>query len=207
MEGDRLPADPRSGQPDLPWDGVFISRRTLITAGHCVFIHDRAGRFHDWARAIRVMPGRNGPALPFGAVTSTDFRSVVGWARDGNPRYDYAAIILPTDLGNQTGWFGYGVFPDAELQGRTASVTGYPGDKREDEDGTMWRDERVIIGADGQKVFHQIDTMGGQSGSAVHIQDGGQPVAIGIHAYGDNEFGNSATRINSPVKANLDSWA
>ncbi len=35
--------------------GWLIGRRTLITAGHCVYIHDRGG----WATRIEVIPGRN----------------------------------------------------------------------------------------------------------------------------------------------------
>lgn len=45
-------------------------------------------------------------------MTSTSFRSVTGWSNSGDPNYDYGAIILPTDLGNTTGWFGFGVYPD-----------------------------------------------------------------------------------------------
>ena len=53
-----------------------------------------------WVKNIIVMPGRNGNNLPYGVVTSDNFRSVIGWTNDGDQNYDYGAIILSTDLGN-----------------------------------------------------------------------------------------------------------
>lgn len=186
--------------------GWFISPRTLVTAGHCVFIHEQNGRYNDWAKAIRVMPGRNGTSLPYGAVVSTTFHTSVGWARDKDPRYDYAAIVLPTDLGNSVGWFGVGVMEDAELVGSTANISGYPGDKTGAEDGTQWYDARKIRSVDSHQIHYEVDTWGGQSGSAVWIGDGNDRYAVGIHAYGSSYFGNSATRITPSVRDNLIAW-
>ncbi len=52
-----------------------------------------------------------------------------------------------------------------------------------------------------------IDTAGGQSGSAVYRIKDGKRFAVGIHAYGvgSGQF-NSATRINRPVFDNLQTW-
>jgi glutamyl endopeptidase len=184
----------------------FISPRTLVTAGHCVFIHDQQGRYQDWARAIRVMPGRNGTAVPYGAVVSTEFHSVTAWTRDRDARYDYGAITLPTDIGTQVGYVGLGVFEDDFLVGKAANISGYPGDKTGPEDGTQWYDARQIQSVDEFKLHYQIDTYGGQSGSAVHIIDGEQRFAVGIHTYGDSYLGNSATRITPAVRQNLMAW-
>ena len=88
--------------------------------------------------SIQVMPGRNGASLPYGSVTSTNFRSVTGWTnRGGDENYDYGAIIMPTQLGNTTGWFGFGVYSDADLLGTVGNISGYPGDKPA---GTQWYD-------------------------------------------------------------------
>jgi glutamyl endopeptidase len=56
-----------------------------------------------------VMTGRNVQQLPFGMVTSKSFRTVRGRTDSGDQNYDYGAIILPTNLGDSTGWFGIGV--------------------------------------------------------------------------------------------------
>ena len=184
----------------------FVGPRTLITAGHCVYIHDHGGRYADWARAIHVIPGRDGPETPYGYVTSSDYRSVVGWARDQDDEFDYAAIILPKPMGIETGWLSAAVESDETLRGGTAHIAGYPGDKRDQLDGTLWYDKKPIVHCDPRKVYYEVDTVGGQSGSAVMIDEDGTPVAIGIHAYGQNSFGNSATRINTRVHENIQRW-
>jgi glutamyl endopeptidase len=186
--------------------GWFMGPRTLVTAGHCVFIHEQYGRYRDWARAIRVMPGRNGTLLAFGAVVSTTFHSVAGWARDKDARYDYGVIVLPSDLGSTVGWASLGVLDDGELVNKVANIAGYPGDKRNAEDGTQWYDARQIMSVDSHSIHYMVDTWAGQSGSAVHIIDGKERLAVGIHAYGDSYFGNSATRITPSVHANLMRW-
>jgi V8-like Glu-specific endopeptidase len=183
--------------------GWFIGPHTLMTAGHVVFIKNSgvAGR-DGWVRNIQVMPGRNSSTLPYGSVTSTSFRSVNGWTNSGDPNYDYGAIIIPTDLGNTVGWFGFGVYSDSDLLTVTGNISGYPGDKP---GGTQWYDARRIASVDTRKVYYDIDTAGGQSGSAVYRIVNGNRYAIGIHAYG-GAVTNSGTRIVTPVYNNMLAW-
>lgn len=183
--------------------GWFISARTLITAGHCVCIKGSGVPGRDgWVKRIVVMPGRNGNSLPYGSVTSTTFRSVTGWTSSGNAEYDYGAIILPTPLGNSTGWFGFGNYTDAELLASVGNIAGYPGDKPS---GTMWYDARRIAAVSARKVHYDIDTAGGQSGAAVYRIVNGGRYAFAVHAYGGAST-NSGTRINSAVYGNLLGW-
>lgn len=182
--------------------GWFIGPHTLMTAGHCVYIKNSGVTGRDgFVRSISVMPGRNGNALPFGAVTSTDFRTVQGWAANGDQNYDYGAIILPSDLGATTGWLGFGIYDDNTLTSSTGNLAGYPGDKPS---GTQWFHARKIISVGPQKVYYDIDTMGGQSGSAVYRIVNGQRYAVAIHAYGGSA--NSGTRINNAVFSNMVAW-
>ncbi len=184
--------------------GWFISARTVITAGHCVYIKNSGVPGRDgWVRSITVMPGRNGATKPHGSVVSTVFRSVTGWTNDGNENFDYAAILLPTPLGTTTGWFGYANLPDADIVASVLNVSGYPGDKPA---GTMWVDAHRTASVNPQKVYYDIDTLGGQSGAAVfRILPNGQRQAVAIHAYGGATT-NSGTRINAQVYANMTSW-
>jgi V8-like Glu-specific endopeptidase len=183
--------------------GWFISPRTLVTAGHCVFIKGSGVPGRDgWVKRIVVMPGRNGSSLPYGSVTATSFRSVTGWTANGNHEFDYGVIILPTPLGNSTGWFGFGNYTDADLLASVGNITGYPGDKPT---GTMWYDARRIASVSSRKVHYAIDTAGGQSGAAVYRVVNGNRFAFGIHAYGGTTT-NSGTRINAQVFANLNAW-
>lgn len=187
------------------WSGTgwFIGPHTLATAGHVVYIKNSGVPGRDgWVQSIQVMPGRNGTALPYGSVTSANFRSVTGWTNSGDENHDYGAIIIPTDLGSTTGWFGFGAWPDADLLKTTGNISGYPGDKPS---GTQWYDARGISSVNPLKVYYDIDTAGGQSGSAVYRVVNGARYGIAIHAYGGATT-NSGTRITRPVYDNLVAW-
>lgn len=183
--------------------GWFIGPHTLMTAGHVVYIKNSGVPGRDgWVKSISVMPGRNGSSLPYGSVTSTSFRSVTGWTNNGDQNYDYGAIIIPTNLGNTVGWLGFGVYGDSDLRQTTGNISGYPGDKPT---GTQWYDYHRIASVSNRKVYYDIDTAGGQSGSAVYrIKNGGR-YAFGIHAYGGSSV-NSGTRIVTAVYNNMVAW-
>jgi len=183
--------------------GWFISPRTLITAGHCVYIKGSGIPGRDgWVKKISVMPGRNTSSLPFGSVTSTVFRTVSGWIKTGGENFDYAAILLPTPLGDTVGVFGIGVFPDNELTGQKVNISGYPGDKPS---GEQWFDAKEVAQVNANKVFYDIDTAGGQSGAPVFRVVNGKRIGVAVHAYGGNST-NSGTRINAKVHARMTSW-
>lgn len=182
--------------------GWFISPRTLVTAGHCVFIKGALPARNGWVRKIQVMPGRNGTVVPFGGMTATEFWSVKGWSENGLETYDYGAIILPAAFPQNLGFYAFGVFPDPKLLESTANVAGYPGDKPQ---GTLWYDNRKVANVNPDKVFYAADTAGGQSGAAVYILNAGQRTGVAIHAYG-GATANSGTRISSQVFANLQAW-
>jgi glutamyl endopeptidase len=183
--------------------GWFIGPHTLMTAGHVVFIKNSGVPGRDgWVRSIQVMPGRNGSSLPYGSVTSSNFRSVTGWTTSGDENYDYGAIIIPTELGSTVGWFGFGVYSDSDLLSAVGNISGYPGDKPA---GTQWYDSRRIASVNSRKVYYDIDTAGGQSGSAVYRIINGGRYGIAVHAYGGATT-NSGTRIVSPVYNNMVAW-
>jgi V8-like Glu-specific endopeptidase len=188
--------------------GWFIGAHTLVTAGHCVYIHGDDPNQKGWVKSIQVLPGRNGGALPFGAVTATTFWTVKGWTESGDENYDYAAIIIPQDVGTKVGWYGFAVYPDEKLTGAMANVAGYPGDKP---DGTLWHDSHAVASVSPTKVYYDIDTAGGQSGAAVYVipdkdtPDADKRIAVAVHAYGGAAT-NSGTRITQPVFANFTNW-
>jgi glutamyl endopeptidase len=183
--------------------GWFIGPHTLATAGHVVFIKNSGVPGRDgWVKSIQVMPGRNGSSLPYGSVTSTTFRSVTGWTNNGDQNFDYGAIIVPTNLGSTVGWFGIGAFSDADILASQGNISGYPGDKPA---GTQWYDHRKVASVDSRKVYYDIDTAGGQSGSAVYRIANGSRYGVAVHAYGGATT-NSGTRIVLPVYNNLVAW-
>jgi len=184
--------------------GWFIGPHTLMTAGHVVYIKNSHVPGRDgWVKSVSVMPGRNGDDLPYGSVTSTSFRSVTGWTVNGKPDWDYGAIIIPNNLGNTVGWFGFGVYSNSTLLSTVGNIVGYPGDKPS---GTLWYDARRIASVTDRRVNYDIDTAPGQSGSAVYrIKENGGRYGFAIHAYGGSVT-NFGTRIITPVYNNMLAW-
>jgi V8-like Glu-specific endopeptidase len=184
------------------WTGTgwLVGRRTLMTAGHCVYMHTRGG----WARSIEVIPGRDAGNRPFGSRVGTQFFSVRGWTRSRKRAYDYGAILLPrnTNYGGQLGYFGFANYSFFTLMGMKVNLSGYPGDKPT---GTQWWHCRRIKLVTPRTLVYNIDTAGGQSGSPVWRKKGNQRYAVGIHTNGSSS-GNSATRITKAVYKNIKRW-
>lgn len=188
---------------DSLWIGTgwFVGPNLLVTAGHVVYIKNSGLPGRDgWVKRMVVMPGRDGATLPYGSVNGSRFWTVTGWANGGNAEYDYGAIEIDQPLGNTTGWFGFGNW--ANLKNVGGNISGYPGDKPA---GTQWYAGRRIDSVSSRKVFYDIDTAGGQSGSAVYRFINGGRYGIAVHAYGGTRV-NSGTRINAAVFNNLKTW-
>jgi V8-like Glu-specific endopeptidase len=181
--------------------GFFIGPRTIVTAGHCVYIHSQGG----WVQQITVTPGRNDTETPFKSYTATAFRSVKGWVKDKARNYDYGVILLPKTVSvpPEIGAFGFASYSNQFLFNKRLNTAGYPGDKPS---GTMWYHGRKAKSVTARTITYDIDTAGGQSGSAVWVRgSNGKRIVVGIHTNGAPS-GNSATRITKPVFDNLKRW-
>jgi V8-like Glu-specific endopeptidase len=180
--------------------GWLVAPRTVITAGHCVYLHALGG----WPKSIEVIPGLNESQRPFGSYVGTSFRSVTGWVNDKKREYDYGCIILPraSRPGDKTGVFGFAVKDNAYLLNAYLNLSGYPGDKGLNQQWFMARRAKSVAP---RVIYYEIDTMGGQSGSPVWVKVGNARYAVGIHTNG-LITGNSATRIVQPVFNNIQAW-
>ena len=191
--------------------GWFAGPRTVITAGHCVFDPVELG---GWAREIKVIPGRNGDApVPFGEGVSSSFSTTDRWLEAQDPDFDYAAIHLNEDLGTAVGNFGIGVLPDSELQNRLVNISGYPFSPGEGK--SQYFHANRVKALTPRRLFYDVDTLGGQSGSAVwaYLDGSDDPVVVGIHAYGVggvpanlNVVANSGPRILPEVLDIIREW-
>jgi len=191
--------------------GWFAAPRTLITAGHCVFDPFELG---GWARTIKVMPGRNGDANPlFGTAESSRFSTTNRWLEAQDEDFDYAAIHLSEDLGTKAGTFGIGLLLDSELKDLMVNVSGYPVEPGEGRE--QYFHANRVKALTSRRLFYDIDTMGGQSGSPVwaYLDGSTDPVVVGIHAYGVggvpaglNVNANSGPRILPEVLDVIKGW-
>jgi glutamyl endopeptidase len=180
--------------------GWLVAPRTVITAGHCVWIHSQGGR----VASIRVMPGRNGSATetPFKSCLATHVRTTVKWIEERDSSRDYGCILLPKSFLDYSslGTFGYASL--SSLSNLTVNLSGYPGDKPA---GTQWFHSRKIKSVESRRFYYDIDTAGGQSGAPVWRLKDGARHAVGIHTNG-HSTGNSAVRITSAVFDNIKAW-
>ena len=101
--------------------GWYVGRRTLITAGHCVYDPDAIG---GWATEIVVTPGRDGDRRPFGSQAATRFSAHEKWISDLEQDFDVAAIHLDEPLEDGVDPFVVEVMPDAALKHALVNVSG-----------------------------------------------------------------------------------
>lgn len=180
--------------------GWLAGPRTIITAGHCVYLHRHGG----WVRQIEVVPGQSADQRPYGSAIAASFRSVRGWARKRQPAHDYGAIILPADrvFGNLVGYLGYVSLGDDDLHGITLNLCGYPSDRPR---GTQWYHARQLSYHTPRTLHYTVESVGGHSGAPAWLVRNGQRYVVGIHTNGATHD-HAATRVGPPVFDNISAW-
>ena len=188
----------------------FITPRTLVTCGHCLFVFSPGTSAHGMVRKVLVMPARNGDTdashslVGWVEVKPQNLRVHDRWRLEGDLDFDYGVIILPPDkpLGAQVGVFKVKSFSDQELVGAQATISGYPDDVPE---GTQWVETNPIKQVAPAHLFYDIFTVAGQSGSPVFFGGDESQTACGIHNFGNVPF-NRGVRITPSVIAQLNAW-
>lgn len=161
--------------------GWFIGPKTLLTAGHCVFSESDFG---GWIHSIEVSPGRNRGKFPYGTKTAARFSALDVWQNTSDADFDIGCIHLDEPLGDEVGYFKIASMSDGNLKDALLNVSGYPADRGDGEE--QYFHTNRVLRTSARRIYYDIDTYGGQSGSPVWYQSGPEaaPVAVAVHAYG-----------------------
>lgn len=156
--------------------GFMISPNTMLTAGHCL------KRPETKAKSITVYPGRNGNSKP---ISDTTAKYYIDTKYTGSEvEWDYGIIVLNSNIGNTTGWFGLHGTSGSSIGTSSVRVTGYPSDKS---GYNMWTCTGTVSNITTNRFMHTADTFDGQSGSPTYFYNSsyGNQV-VGIHTHGGN---------------------
>jgi glutamyl endopeptidase len=203
----KLYITPKVGNNRYIGTGVYIGSNCVLTAAHCVYLHNKGG----WASQIEVVPGLNiEPNRPFGSTKSNDFYCpnlyLEKQTDEERQPYDFAAIITPQALGDQTGYIGFSSLTDQELENLLITICGYSGDIPKTTPGqAQSKDTKEISRTTDTLLIYKNDTEGGGSGSSVIMKRDNKIYACGIHNIGGNSF-NSGTRITDSIHAKIKEW-
>ena len=171
--------------------GIIVGPHHILTAAHNVYDPHKK----EWATSIIAHPALNDSMAPFGSMKAVKIFTFEDWIDKGDSNFDIALITLSSSIGLQTGWCGLLCLERDDLIQEEVRITGYPGDKGFNQ---MWTMSHVIKRVEPEKIFYDIDTYGGQSGSGIWINKWGNPYVIGIHTLGEGGKyeGNSGVRLS-----------
>ncbi|MBY0293129.1 MAG: trypsin-like serine protease [Alphaproteobacteria bacterium] len=195
--------------------GTLVGPNLVLTAGHNIrMIRPDKGIIDEDTdiNSIRFFPGANGSALTFGEVKviRTFLSPRYTMSNPDYDNHDYALLVLDTPVGYQTGWFGIGMFNDADHLTRIhINVTGYPGDKCKINDHQMWSMKNKVLSVQDETFHYDIDTYDGQSGSGSwYNPDEENYYVIGIHTHGGNidEPYNISNRLSLTKYNQIHEW-
>lgn len=184
--------------------GWIAGPRLIITAGHCLY-HD--GILSGWADHIEVLPGHIDGASGKTYI-SARMETTTEWLYKGDENFDIGAIFLSEDIENLYGSFSVGSYPDQFFQDRLVNISGYPATRYGD---IQLHHENRVNSVTRTKLYYDVDTEGGQSGSPIWIYEDDNlenPVVVGVHSYGagNSQIGNSGVRINSKIYELITKW-
>ena len=183
--------------------GAMIDEFHILTAGHCVYIHDHGG----WAKDILIIPGMGGSYEPFGRTHAAHLRTFTGWIESELVAHDLAVVTLQNHLGDQTGWMGRKTAAANDpIYTGVLNLAGYPGDLDDGE--FLYFDSDMGEDATEYNHWFWMDATGGQSGSPVWQDDGGEYYILSVFAYEylGGTYANFGTRLNQDKYDMINTW-
>jgi V8-like Glu-specific endopeptidase len=186
--------------------GTIVAKRFVLTAAFCLFDR-KAQKPYD---NLDFYPALNGNEQPYGIVKWKSVWLPKGFLKDGNSQYDFGLVELASDIGDQTGWFGFGHFEKFDFKELT--LTGYPWEGVPD--WTLWQSLCQIDAAEPNFLFYRcpgqpaaLETM---TGSAIWYKGAADDAwqILAIHNYAQNDKKDSwwALRLNLANTQTIIAW-
>lgn len=152
--------------------GFLVSKNVMLTNGHMCMSPNNAS-----ISSMTIYFGQNGSYTPVTAYASSYYVCANYNYFGDDVQDDYAIVILSSNVGYTTGWFGLDYKNNSFFFNNTFTITGYPG---EFATGTMYRSSGTIYDCSTYVLEYFIDTSAGQSGAPIYQSN----VAYGIHSSG-----------------------
>lgn len=154
--------------------GFIVGPDVMLTAAHCFWSKE-----YGWAKEVKCY-------LKYEETTQQVYSYPESWicpteyTQGGDGEYDWCVVTLQQNVGETTGWLGFGVSDN--LLNKSIKAGGF----------TYGENGRIYQFQNDRIIAYNASTLPGQSGGPVFDNDG---IAWGIHAYGSSL--NSGCKINS----------
>ncbi|PFA24755.1 glutamyl endopeptidase [Bacillus cereus] len=177
--------------------GTVIGKDTVLTNAHCVY--DKKTK--KYLKSGYIIPALNDSHYRYGYYKIASYSVPSGYIKSGgSPQYDFAVIKVSTNgglhIGNVVG--SLGVKQVNSIKGTGIKIYGYPGDKaQKTKKVSQWGASGSIKKENSFLAFYDVDTYGGQSGSAM-LNSSNQ--IIGVHNGGYDLNSNKVIDVNGGPK-------
>ncbi|MBF8807510.1 MAG: trypsin-like peptidase domain-containing protein [Enterococcus lacertideformus] len=168
--------------------GAVIGKNTVLTAAHVV----KNIRNNPTKDSIYVVPGRDGSSVPYSKFKIKAVHIPQSYIEKPSVDTDIAVITVDTldgkSIGDIVPILPYKLTNTVEV-GTDLVTAGYPGDKPW---GTMWTSKGNSLDQTKTRIYYNMDTAGGQSGSPIYNLNN-EIIAVHTTGAGNKNFG---TKLN-----------
>lgn len=203
-----------------PSTAALVSPNLLLTAGHSA--GEWRKLFPNKIKSIRVVLfqhyGNDGQVQQLADLTFNrevlKFGAHPKFKGNKTPEYDYGYIKLPSDTLYKItkGHFIIGHYDTLKTKADSIYITGYPSDKQEIKDGSLWNKGDTIgnIKETPGYLFYSIYTETGDSGAPIWTYHNGNYYIIGIHNRGPENANfmdcRGGQKINTETIKIIEGW-